>query len=223
VSNIKLAAIIGQPSLINFFSSFTSGIITVALPAIARSLEIPASLYLWPSSVYGLTSGSMLLIAGAIADVIGPRRVELVGCLLLGAFTLASGFSQNGIQMVVFRALQGIAMAMHLPASVSLVAAGVPEGRLRNFGFACLGLSQLMGFSVGMVASGIMVDKVGWRSPFFLSATGVLLSSALAFYAAPKVKPEREEPVLQALMQKVDWVGGLLASGGLALLSYVLA
>lgn len=80
-----------------------------------------------------------------------------------------------------------------------------------------------MGFSVGMVASGIMVDRVGWRSPFFLSAAGVLVSAALAFYASPKVQPDNEGPILMALYLKVDWVGGALASGGLALLSYVLA
>lgn len=167
----------------------------------------------------------MLLIAGAIADLIGPRRVELAGIILLGFFTLASGLCTTGVQLVIFRALQGIAMAMHLPASVALVAAGVPEGRARNFGFACLGLSQPLGFSVGLVASGIMVDKAGWRSPFYLSTAGLLVSAGVAFWALPNVKPQNRDnmSIWKTLYTKVDWLGGVLASGGLALLAYVLA
>ena len=225
-SKLRIAFAILQPSLVNFFGSFTTGIVTVALPAIAETLSIPRSLYLWPASVYGLTSGSLLLIAGSIADLVGPRNVELFGISLLAIFTLAGGFATSGIQMVVFRALQGIAMAMHLPASVALVAAGVPDGRARNFGFACLGLSQIMGFSVGLVASGVLVDRAGWRSAFFLSGGGLLFAAGTAFWILPKVESKSNatsERVWKLLYREVDWIGGFLASGGLAMFAYVLA
>jgi MFS family permease len=149
--------------MINFVSSFTNGIITVGLPTIASSISLPRTLYLWPSSVYGLTSGATLLLAGSIADFIGPRRVEVLGCILLSISILASGFANTGIQIVVFRAVQGIAMSMHLPASVALVAAAVPRGRSRNIAFGCLGLSQPLGFSAGLVISGIIIEKAGRR------------------------------------------------------------
>jgi MFS family permease len=227
-SQLRITLTILQPSLINFFCSFTNGLITVGLPIIARSLSLPRSLYLWPSSVYGLTSGSCLLLAGSVADLIGAKRVELLGCLLLGLFTLASGLSQTGIQLVMFRAMQGVAMAMHLPASVAIVAGAVPRGRARNIGFACLGLSQPFGFSVGLVASGIMIERIGWRSGFWLAGGALLVVTAAAVKGLPAVKPEQQQgregrSVWWRLYSEVDWVGGMVASGGLAILAYILA
>lgn len=225
-SNLRITLTILQPSAINFFCSFSNGVITVGLPVIARSINLPRSLYLWPSSVYGLTSGSLLLIAGAIADQVGAKKVELVGCLLLGIFTLLSGFSRTGIQLVLFRAMQGIAMAMHLPSSVAIVASAVPRGRARNIGFACLGLSQVFGFSVGLVASGIMIEGIGWRSGFYLSAAALLALTAAGVRGLPDVEPDRasaEISVWRRLYSEVDWIGGVVASGGLAMLAYILA
>ncbi|PVI06493.1 MFS general substrate transporter [Periconia macrospinosa] len=226
LSKSRLFLTIFQPSLINFFFSFTNGVITVGLPLIARDVHLPRSLYLWPSSVYGLTSGSMLLIAGAIADIIGVRGFEIFGVTFLGIFTVACGLANTGIQLVVFRAMQGFGTAIHLPSSVALVAAAVPSGKARNIGFACLGLSQPLGFSVGLVASGIMVETIGWRAAFYIAGGAKLVAAAVAFWALPKVKRNADtsgRSVWKQIGTDVDWIGGLIASGGLALLSYVLA
>ncbi|QKX53132.1 uncharacterized protein TRUGW13939_00206 [Talaromyces rugulosus] len=227
LSKLQLAMTILQPSLINFFGSFTTGIITVGLPVIASSISLHRSLYLWPSSVYNLTSGAALLIAGSVADIIGARHVEVCGIFLTGIFVLACGFSQTGIQLVVFRALQGIALAMHIPASVSIIAGAVPAGRARNIGFGCLGLSQPLGFSFGMVASGIMIERIGWRSGFYMSGAAILVAAVASWLTLPKVKAEAGGltigNLLKRLWKEIDWVGGTIASSGLALLSYVLA
>jgi len=224
-SSLRIALTILQPCLVNFFSSFSSGIITVGLPAIAESLSIPDSLYLWPASVFGLTCGATLLIAGSITDLIGARNVEIVAILLLSIFVLAQSVSTSGIQFIVFRAMQGIGLAIHIPASVSLIAAGVPEGKPRNFAFACYGLSQPLGFSVGLVSSGIMIQKAGWRSAFYLSAAGLFVAAIPAFWILPKVKGNRQpgRSLWTVLRKDIDWIGGVLASGCLAMLAYVLA
>ena len=225
-SNLQIALTIFQPSLINFFSSFTNGLITVGLPLIARSVDLPRALYLWPSSVYGLTAGAMLLLAGAIADIVGARNVELVGVTLLGVFTLACGLSQTGIQLVVFRALQGVAMAMHLPASVSIITAAVPVGRARNVAFGCLGLSQPLGFSAGLVLSGVMIERAGWRSGFYLSGCALLAAAVVAVWSLPRVQtagPVGARVLAGRVWREIDWVGGMVASAGLAILAYVLA
>ncbi|KAF2153934.1 MFS general substrate transporter [Myriangium duriaei CBS 260.36] len=216
----RTALIILLPSLINFLASFTNGTINLSLPTIAASITLPRSLYLWPSSVYGLTAGSLLLIAGSVADLIGARRVELVGVCLLGIFTLACGAAATGTQLVIFRALQGCAMALHLPSAVALVAAGVPQGRARNVGFACLGLSQVLGFSVGLVASGIMIERIGWRAGFYISGGALLVVTGVASRVLPKTRSQLL--TYRALWTEIDWVGGILASGGLAILAYVL-
>lgn len=227
LSKLQLAMTILQPSLINFFGSATTGIITVGLPTIASSLSLQRSLYLWPTSVYSLTSGAGLLIAGSVADIIGARHVEVCGIFLIGIFILVCGFAQTGVQLVVFRALQGIALAMHIPASIAIIATAVPAGRARNFGFGCLGLSQPLGFSFGMVASGIMIERIGWRSGFYLSGAAILTAAVASWLTLPKVKAGAEgltiRNLLKKLCEEIDWVGGTIASGGLALLSYVLA
>ncbi|ETN41508.1 uncharacterized protein HMPREF1541_03444 [Cyphellophora europaea CBS 101466] len=226
-SKLRVTLTILQPSLVNFFCSFSNGVITVGLPVIARSIDLPRSLYLWPASVGGLTTGSTLLLAGSVADMLGAKKVDLVGCLLLGIFTLACGFSQAGLQLVVFRALQGIALAMHLPSSVAIVANTVPRGRPRNIGFACLGLSQPLGFSVGLVASGVLIRDGGWRSAFYLPGAALLALAAAAFWGLPKVEPEQPAvegvSIWKRLLTDIDWVGGLIASSGLAILAYILA
>ncbi|CAI6335798.1 unnamed protein product [Periconia digitata] len=226
LSKIRLILTIFQPSLINFFFSFTNGVITVGLPVIAKDIQLPRALYLWPSSVHGLTSGSLLLIAGAVADIIGVRGFEIFGITLLGAFTLSCGFAANGVQLVVFRAMQGAATAIHLPSSVALIAAAVPSGKARNLGFACLGLSQPFGFSVGLVASGFMVESIGWRAGFYIPGGAMLVTAIVAWWALPKVKRSSDthgKSVWKQIGTDVDWIGGLIASGGLAMLAYVLA
>ncbi|RYO30403.1 hypothetical protein AA0111_g5567 [Alternaria arborescens] len=226
VTTLHTFLTIFTPSFVGFIASFTNGIITVGLPIIARSISLERSLYLWPSSVYGLTSGAALLIAGSIADIVGARSVELTGITFLGIFTLACGFAQSGAQLVVFRALQGVALALHLPASVAIITGAVPSGRARNLGFACLGFSQPLGFAVGLVLSGVMIERAGWRVGFYLTGGCLLAVAVGAIWTLPKLPSQNQDGVV-ALWKKVgreiDWVGGMISSGGLAILAYVLA
>ena len=213
--------IILQLSTLTFLTSLTTGIVVVGLPRIAADLDLPQKLYLWPTSVYGLTAGSTLLLGGAIADVVGARSVDLTGCTLLGVFTLGLGLSQTGIQLVIFRALQGVGSAMHMPSSVSLVTQYVPSGKRRNIGFATLGLSMPLGFSVGLVLGGVLVDTVGWRIGFYVTG-GVML--ALAGCGLKLVPADaRQQNVIKKLRTEIDWIGAGIACGSLALFSYVLA
>jgi MFS family permease len=224
-SKLKTFLTIFTPSFVGFCASFTNGVITVGLPIIAQSVSLERSLYLWPASVYGLTSGAALLIAGSIADIVGARTVEIVGITLLGVFSLACGFAQTGAQLVAFRALQGVALAMHLPASVAIITGAVPSGRARNLGFACLGFSQPLGFAVGLVLSGVMIEEAGWRSGFYLSGACTLTIAIAALWTLPKLKTPSSGTIttLKKVGREIDWIGGLISSGGLAILAYVLA
>ncbi|SCV36728.1 related to aminotriazole resistance protein [Fusarium fujikuroi] len=107
--------------------------------------------------------------------------------------------------------------------SVSLVTKILPRGRGRNFAFACLGLSQPLGFSFGIVIGGILVDTIGWRSAWYLYGGITLLLSAIGFWSLPKSAPLGTQDIVHSLKTKVDWVGALLASAFMALISYFLA
>lgn len=83
-----------------------------------------------------LTAGCLLILAGSIADVIGSRTVFLIGCCLQGLFVLATGLAKTGIQLIMFRAMQGIAVSMCLPTAVSIITTAFRHGRQRNLGLA---------------------------------------------------------------------------------------
>ena len=152
--------------------------------------------------------------------------MELTGITFLGVFTLACGFAQTGGQLVAFRALQGVALALHLPASVAIITGAVPSGRARNLGFACLGFSQPLGFAVGLVLSGVLIERAGWRLGFYVTGGCTLAVAVAALWTLPKLPTQNQDGVV-ALWKKVgreiDWVGGMISSGGLAILAYVLA
>ncbi|EMT69269.1 Antiseptic resistance protein [Fusarium odoratissimum] len=164
---IRRTAVVFQLCGINFATSASSGLIVIGLPQLTSDLNIPQSLAFWPSSVQGLATASALLLSGAVADVLGPRSVNLSGCILNGVFMLSCGFIKSIQQLITMRALQGVAIAMHFSSSVALVADTQPRGQSRNISFACLGLSQLLGFTFGLVVGGVLVDTVGWRSGCF--------------------------------------------------------
>ena len=155
--------IIVQLAGINFITSFSNGLVTIGLPAMAADLKLENNLLVWPTAAFALTSGSLLLLAGSVADVVGCRSVNLVGSFFIALFTLLSGTSSSGNELIAFRALQGVASALTFPTAVSIISKSVESGRRRNIGLACLGLAMPLGFSIGLVLGGVLISGVGWR------------------------------------------------------------
>ncbi|KAJ9137791.1 MFS general substrate transporter [Coniochaeta hoffmannii] len=217
--------IITQLAGINFVTSFSSGLVTVGLPAIAADLALDAGLLVWPSSVYALTSGTCFLLAGSVADVIGPRIVNLTGCFFLAVFIMACGLSRTGIELIMFRAMQGIASALVVPSSLSIVSTAVEAGRPRNLGFASLGLAMTLGFALGLVLGGVFVSSsLGWRAGYYIGGALAFLLWLVGIWALPVVQPPPSEAsLLKRLRTDIDWVGAAIASTALATFSYVLA
>lgn len=220
----RAAIVIAQVSGLAFFSSFCNGIVVVALPAIQSTLGLQEALLVWPSSAYSLTAGSCFLLSGSVADVVGTKRVNLIGSFLGAIFALACGLSRTGGQIIAFRALQGVTNAIITPSSISIVSNNLEEGRPRNIGFGCLGFGQPLGFSFGLVLAGVFTDTVGWRPAFYLPAAASFTLFLLGIWALPDdTRLEAGQSIWKRLASEVDWFGVLLASTGLATLSYVLA
>lgn len=220
----RAVIVIIQLAGINFITSFSNGLVTVGLPAMSTALGLHPSLLLWPMNSYALTSASCLLLAGSVADVIGTRKVNLIGCFFIALFILVSGFSQNGIQLIMFRAMQGIAGAMALPSSMSIISRSIESGKPRNIGFACLGLAMPLGFSFGMVLAGVFINGPGWRTGFYMGGAASFLLFVVGIWALPiDVKVRTEASLWRRLATRIDWIGASLASTSIALFSYVLA
>jgi MFS family permease len=157
-----------------------------------------------------------------MADVLGSRKVFLSGCFLYATFTLASGLSQTPVQLILFRALQGLSIAACLPSAVGILSLSFPTGATRNLGFAVLGAGQPVGFASGMVLSGVFISKLSWRWAFFCSAGVNLGVWGAAWWGLPRwrvVEPVR----LGTFWRKVDWIGAGLVSSSLGMFFYVLA
>src|SRR6202034_4696020 len=88
----------------------------------------------------------------------------------------------------MFRALQGVAVSLCLPPSVAILANAVPLGRKRNIGFSCLGLVQPLGFSIGMVLAGVLLDTVGWRTGWYICGGTTLILIFVSVLALPPDK-----------------------------------
>ncbi|KAL9087155.1 MAG: hypothetical protein Q9165_006806 [Trypethelium subeluteriae] len=224
LSKNRTVLVIIQLLGLQLFSSACNGILVVGIPAIAATLQLEGSLLLWPTSAFYLTAGSCLLMAGSIADVVGTKRVSLTGSFLLAGCALACGLARNGGELIAFRGLQGVSNAMIVPPSVSIISRHVKEGRPRNLGFACLGFAGPVGFSLGLVLGGIFVDSIGWRAAFYLAGGASFALFVVGIWALPQdARPQSGPPVWKRLALEIDWVGTILASTGLATLSYVLA
>ena len=215
------ALVIAQLTLTPFMNSFSTGMITVCIPRMAQDLSIPPSQYYWPMSVYSLTAGSCLLLSGAIADVVGSKRMYVVGVFLLSMFMLGSGLARTGVQLIIFRVLQGVAVSGVLPTQVGILRRVFPPGRLQNVGLSFTGIGQPLGFSLGSVLGGVFVQTVGWRVGWFVCAATMFALLPVSLWTLPRDQLE-EPPSLKRLRTQTDWTGGLIACTSLAMLAYVL-
>ena len=223
MSTTRAAFLTATVAGVTFLGSLGSGYLVVGLPHIATDLQLAPNLLLWPASIFALTAGCTLLASGAIADVIGNRPVFLTGCLLLSALTLGCSLAQTGLQLIVFRALQGVAMSCCMPTAVSLVTNNFPSGRRRNMAFAFLGGGQPIGFALGLVLGGVLIDSIGWRYGYYISSSINALIFVGAFFSIPSPRNVEQNHRGKRLINDIDWVGVIIASACIAILSYVLA
>ena len=231
-SKSRTVVIIASVTLTTGISTLLNGVTTVALPHMAAELAIPPGLLFWPSSIQALTSGCSLLLSGSICDALGSRFMYLVGCVLQAAFILGCGLSQTSAQIILFRALSGIAVSLCLPSAVAIITRSF-VGKRRDLAFASMGGGQPVGFAVGLAIGGVLTDSIGWRWCFFISAIfdAVLFATALWGLPTSIDSPSDAQGAADLtwrekyarLKYDIDWVGALIASASLAMMSYVFA
>lgn len=155
--------------------------------------------------------------------MLGPKQVWLTGSTLFVAFTLAMGFATTGLQTILLRTCLGLAMAMCLPTSVSLITNTFPKGHWRTTCFAMNGMAQPLGYALGLVLGGVFTDTVGWRWAYWVMAVLNAGVSVMAVWALPAVEHGSAKRWPQQLREDVDWVGAVGLSAALGLVMYVLA
>lgn len=228
-STSRTVAIIFSITCITGISNLLAGLLTVCIPVIAADLGIKPGLQLWPTSAFALACGCTLLLCATAADLLGCRRVCLVGALLQAGSALGAGLSTTPTQLIALRAFAGVAASLCLPSAAGIVSHAFPgdsRPRSRTAAFSAMGGGQAVGFGLGLVLGGVFSGSVGWRWGFHATSILNIVVLAIALWSLP-VSVDDDAPLgratLTRLQKELDWIGALVISTSLALLSYVLA
>lgn len=153
-----------------------NSIVITGLPSIRNGLGFTAGGLSWVQNAYALAFGGLMLLGARAGDLLGRRRVFIVG---LGIFCLASlaiGLAGTPNWLVAARAVQGIGAAILAPSTLALLSTSFAEGPERNRVLGWYGAVGGITASVGLVVGGIVADLVSWRAGFFINVPiGVLL------------------------------------------------
>ena len=163
-----------------FMIILDASIVLVAVPSIERDLTFSAGGVQWVPSGYALMFGGLLLLGGRVSDLLGRRRVFIVGLLLFAAASLLCGFAWTGDTLVLARGLQGIAAAVLAPSALSIVMTTFPAGAERNKALGIWGAVSGVGGTAGSLIGGPVTDGLGWQWIFFINLPICLLVAALA-------------------------------------------
>src|SRR6516162_5384464 len=186
-------------------------IVNVSLPTIGRDLHFSPTNLQWVVTAYALTFGGLLLLGGRAADLLGRRRILMLG---LGVFTVASlacGLATGDAFLIGARAVQGVGAAIMLPAALSIVMNMFEEGAERNKALGVWGGLGAAGATVGLIAGGLLTRYAGWQYIFYLNVP----IGATALVLAPRVVPESR---LATERRRFDVAGAITGTAGLVLL-----
>ncbi|MEU3053955.1 MFS transporter [Streptomyces griseus] len=198
-----------------FMVALDFSVLNVALPVLGKDLGLSTTGLQWAITAFALPSGGFLLLFGRIADLYGRRRLFLAGLTVFGASSLLATLAWDPASFLAGRALQGLGAAVIVPTGMSLLTTTFPEGPLRDRALGISGTLLSLGFTVGMVAGGVLTDTLGWRSTMGLLA----LASAVVLAVAPKALEESRT----ADRPRLDVPGAVSVTGGLLALIYALS
>ncbi len=190
-------------------------VVNVALPPIQSDLGFSAANLQWVVSAYALTFGGLLLLGGRAADLLGRRRMLVVGLLLFAGASLLAGLAWSEASMIAARALQGVGAAVMTPAALSIIMTTFREGTERNKALGVWGAVGASGATFGLIVGGVIADTIGWEWIFLLNVPIGLLTIALSFRYVTESRITTQE-------RRFDSGGAISVTAGLALLVYAI-
>src|SRR4051812_29837934 len=185
-----------------------STVVNVALPAISEDLDTGLAAQQWVVEAYQLTLGSLLLVGGSLGDLMGRRKMFSIGLAGFGVTSLLCAAAPSAEVLIAMRALQGVAGALLVPASLALITAVFPpdeRGAAIGTWTAWAGISLVL----GPFGGGLLVDHASWRWIFAINVPLVLATLAILRAAVP-------ESVDEDSTHRIDYLGAVLVALGLA-------
>jgi EmrB/QacA subfamily drug resistance transporter len=199
-------------TIASFIFTFMFSAVNIALPTIGKELSLDAAMLGWIATSYLLSSATLLVPFGRIADIHGRKKIFASGIVVFVLSSLFAGMASSATMLIPCRVFQGIGGAMLAGTAVALLTTVFPaheRGKVLGINVA----ATYIGLSLGPVLGGILTHNLGWRSVFFLSA---LLGLAVIGVALWKLKGEWTG----AKGERFDFVGSAIYVIGLVALVY---
>ncbi|KIQ09335.1 MFS transporter [Curtobacterium flaccumfaciens] len=191
--------------LASFVVGLDSSVVNVALPAIRQELGGGLVVQQWVVDAYLVTLGSLILVAGSLSDLFGRVRIITWGLVVFGIASVACAVAPTGEVLIVARALQGVGGALVMPSALALIVAafrGAAQAKAIGTWTAWSSAATIL----GPVAGGLVVDGIGWRWIFVLTAVPIAVTIPLVLRITGEVHP--------VVRPRIDVFGALLAVVG---------
>jgi EmrB/QacA subfamily drug resistance transporter len=179
----RLAAALVVISAAQLMVVLDATIITVALPSIQRALHFSPANLEWVISGYTLAFGGLLLLGGRLGDVLGRRRMFVLGLAVFSLGSLAGGLATTSAWLIASRAVQGVGGAIAAPTALALIGDTFPEGPSRTRAMGVYAAMSGAGGALGLLLGGILTDIASWRWVLFVNVP----IGAVVAGAAPRV------------------------------------
>jgi EmrB/QacA subfamily drug resistance transporter len=186
-------------------------IVVVALPSIRGSLHASFSDVQWTVDAYSLSLAALLLPTGSLADIIGRRRTFAAGLVIFTVGSLLCGIATSGLELTLFRALQGVGGATLFATSLALLAQTF-HGRERGFAFGVWGAVVTLATAVGPLLGGLLTTELSWRWIFFVNLPVGVAAIFVTLIGVQEFRPPRS--------RRIDVPGFAVFTLGLVALVY---
>ncbi|MEU4516264.1 MFS transporter [Nonomuraea wenchangensis] len=190
-------------------------IIFVALPDIAADVGFTPHTLPWVVTMYAVLYGGFLLVGGRLSDLVGRRRMFVLGMTLYGVASLLGGLATAPAVLLAARALQGLAGAILFPAVLALVNTTFAEGRERNRALTVWAMAGAGGLTAGALAGGVLTQALGWQAVFYVNVPLAVAGAVAAFALLPADG--------RATRGSVDVPGALTGTAGVTMLIFAVA
>jgi EmrB/QacA subfamily drug resistance transporter len=190
-------------------------VVNVALPTIQRDLHFSQSSLAWVINAYLITFGGLLLLAGRLGDLLGPKKIFVTGLSVFTAASAICGFSQNQAELIVARFVQGAGAAIVAATILGILVTLFPEPREKAKAMGVYAFVASAGGSIGLLAGGVLTQAISWHWIFFINLPiGI---AALVFGIA--LIPSHEGT---GLHDGVDVLGAVMVTFAVMLLVYAI-
>src|ERR1700724_1348735 len=202
-------------AMTQFVIVIDASIVNVALPSIGSHLHFARTDLSWVVNAYTLTFGGFLLLGGRMADLLGRRRMFMLGLVVFSVASFAGGIAQSEGWLLAARAAQGLGAAIVSPAALSIITPPFADGAERNRALGIWGAVAGAGGAAGVLLGGILTSGLNWRWVLFVNVPIGIAAAALA----PRTLVESRA---EGGASTFDFPGAVAVTAGLSLLVYAI-